>query len=131
MSLKVTLLTGRSLGQAKGKVRGKFSDEYLRNVAVCELDPADLKSLGIYPGQNVKVTTKTGSVVVRAAIASQSAQRGIVFMPYGPWANVVIPSETRGTGMPPLKGIEAEVTAAPNEKLLDLRTLIGYEIRGD
>jgi formylmethanofuran dehydrogenase subunit D len=130
MSLRVTLLSGRSLGQAKGKVTGKFSEEYLRNVAVCELNPEDLKSLGISPGQNVRVTTKTGSVVVRAAIASQSAQRGIIFMPYGPWVNMVIASETYGTGMPSLKGIEAEVTAAPNEKLLDLRSLIGNMIRG-
>jgi len=128
--LKVTLLSGRSLGQAKGKVTGKFTEEYLRNVAVCELDPEDLKSLGIALGQNVKVTTKTGSVVVRAAVASQAARRGVVFMPYGPWVNMVIPSETYGTGMPSLKGIEAEVTAAPNEKLLDLRSLVGHMARG-
>lgn len=130
MSLKVTLLSGRSLGQAKGKVTGKFSEEYLRNVAVCELDAEDLKSLGISPGQNVRITTKTGSVIVRAAIASQASCRGVIFMPYGPWVNMVIPSETYGTGMPSLKGIEAEVMAAPNEKLLDLRSLIGHMIRG-
>jgi formylmethanofuran dehydrogenase subunit D len=129
MGLKVTLLSGRSLGQGKGKLTGKFSEEYLRNVAVCELNPEDMKSLDIAPGQNVKVTTKTGSVVVRAAIASQRLERGTVFMPYGPWVNMIIASETYGTGMPFLKGIEAEVTGAPNEKLLDLRTLIGYEIR--
>ena len=129
--MRVTLLTGRSLGQGKGKVRGKFSEEYLQNVAVCELDQADLKSLGISPGQNVKITTKTGSVIVRAAVASQSAERGIVFMPYGPWVNMVIASDTSGTGMPSMKGIEAEVTAAPNEKLLDLSTLIGYGIKGE
>ena len=125
MSLKVTLLSGRTLGQAKGKVIGKFSEEYLRNVAVCELDPEDLKSLGMASGQNVKVTTKTGSVVVRAVVASQASSRGIVFMPYGPWVNMVIPSETYGTGMPSSKGIEAEVAPAPNEKLLDLRSLVG------
>ena len=45
-------------------------------------------------------------------------------MPYGPWVNMVIPSETYGTGMPSMKGIEAEVTAASDEKLLDLRTLV-------
>lgn len=128
--MKVTLLTGRSLGQAKGKVTGKLSEEYLRNVAVCELNPEDLKSLGISPSQNVKVTTKTGSVVVRAAIASQSVQRGIAFMPYGPWVNMVIPTETYGTGMPSMKGIEAEVTAAADEKLFDLRGLIAHMIRG-
>jgi formylmethanofuran dehydrogenase subunit D len=128
--LKVSLLSGRSIGQARGKVMGKFSDEYLRNVAVCEMNPEDLKSLGISPGQNVKVTTKTGSVVVRSAIASQTSQRGIIFMPYGPWVNMVISAETYGTGMPSMKGIEAEVTPAPDEKLLDLRSLIRYVAGG-
>ena len=128
--MKVTLVSGRSLGQARGKVMGKFSEEYLRNVAICEMNPEDLKSLGVSPGQNVKVTTRSGSVVVRSAIASQASQRGIVFMPYGPWVNMVIPSETYGTGMPSMKGIEAEVTAAPDEKLLDLRSLVGYVTEG-
>ena len=129
-SLKVTLLSGRSLGQGRSKVIGKFSDEYFRNVAVCELNPEDLKSLGISPGQNVKITTKTGSVVVRSAIASQVSQRGIIFMPYGPWVNMVIGSETHGTGMPAMKGVEAEVTGASDEKLLDLRTLVS-QIAGE
>ena len=122
--MNVTLISGRSLGQAKSKVTGKFTEEYLRNVAVCELHPEDLKALGIAPGQNVRVSTKSGTVVARSAVASQASQRGVVFMPYGPWVNMVVPSETSGTGMPSLKGIEAEVTAAPNEKLLDLRSLV-------
>jgi len=128
--LKVTLLSGRTLGQGRSKVIGKFSEEYIRNVAVCELNPEDIKSLGISPGQNVKVTTKTGSVVVRSAIASQTSQRGIVFMPYGLWVNMLIPAETYGTGMPSMKGIEAEVTAAPDEKLLDLRSMVESLARG-
>ena len=103
---------------------GKYSEEYLQNVAVCEMNPEDLKDLGVSPGQNIKVTTKTGSVVVRCAIASQASRRGIAFMPYGPWVNMVIPSETYGTGMPSMKGIDAEVTAAPDEKLLDLQSLV-------
>ena len=125
------MLSGRSLGQGRSKVIGKFSEEYLRNVAVCELNPEDIKSLGISPGQNVKVTTKTGSVVVRSAIASQASQRGIVFMPYGLWVNMLIPAETRGTGMPSMKGVEAEVTAAPDEKLMDLRSLVEILARGE
>ena len=129
-SLNVTLLSGRSLAQAKSREAGKFSEEYLRNVAVCELNPEDLASLGITQGQNIKVSTKTGSVVIRAAIASQTLPRGIIFLPYGPWANTVIPIETYGTGMPSFKGIEAEVTPAANEKVLDVRTLIGQLISG-
>jgi formylmethanofuran dehydrogenase subunit D len=129
--LKVTLLSGRSLAQGRSKGIGKFSEEYLRNVAVCELNPEDMKSLEISPGQNVKVTTKTGSVVVRSVVASQKSQPGIVFMPYGLWVNVLIPPETYGTGMPSMKGIEAEVSAAPDEKLMDLRSLIEYFATGE
>lgn len=128
--MKVTLLSGRTLGQGRSKVIGKFSEEYIRNVAVCELNPEDIKSLGISPGQNVKVSTKTGSVVVRSAIASQTSERGIVFMPYGLWVNMLIPSETYGTGMPSMKGIEAEVSAAPDEKLMDLRSMVERLARG-
>ena len=124
-SLRVTLLTGRSLGQASGKVSGKFSENYIRNVAVCELNPEDLRSLGISPGQNVRVTTETGSVVVRAAIASQTFHKGIAFMPYGPWVNMITSSKTYGTGMPSLKDIQAEVSAASDQSILDLRTLVG------
>lgn len=114
-SLHVKLISGRSLGQARGKVSGKFSEDYFRNAAVCELDPEDIKVLGISPNENVKITTDTGSVVVRAATASQRVQRGVAFMPYGPWANAVLSSETYGTGMPSFKGVEAEITPAHRE----------------
>jgi formylmethanofuran dehydrogenase subunit D len=130
-SLKVTLISGRSLGQGRSKVIGKFSEQYLRDVAVCELDPEDMKILGISAGQNVKVTTKTGSVIVRSALASQITGRGVVFMPYGFWVNMLISAETFGTGMPSMKGIEAEVAAAPDEKVIDLRSLVGNLSRGE
>ena len=129
-SLNVTLLSGRSLGQAKSREAGRFSEEYLRNVAVCELNPDDLRSIGITQGQNVRVATKTGSVIVKAVIASQTLPRGVIFVPYGPWVNMVIPAETYGTGMPSFKGLEAEITAAADEKILSVRSLVAYMTRG-
>lgn len=99
-------------------------------MAVCELSPEDLGALGITHGQNVKVATETGSVIVRAVIASQPLPRGVIFMPYGPWANMLISTETYGTGMPPFKGIQAEVTAAANDKILDVKTLVEQVTRG-
>ena len=129
-SLKVTLLSGRSLSQAKAKVSGKFSEEYVQNVAVCEVDPEDLKSLGVSPGQNIRVTTRTGSVVVKGLASSQAPHRGIAFIPYGPWANMVLPSETQGTGMPSFKGVEAELTPAPDERVLGLTSLVAEMTRG-
>jgi formylmethanofuran dehydrogenase subunit D len=123
--LRVTLISGRSLGQARGKIAGKFSEEYQRNVAICEFDPEDLKSLGVDPGQNVRLSTRNASVILKATVASQQLQRGIIFAPYGPWINSIMPSETSSTGMPLFKGIEVEVTPAPNENVADLEALIG------
>jgi len=123
--LHFTLISGRSLGQARGKIAGKFSEEYKHNVAICEFDPEDLKTLGIDPGQNVRLTAGNASVVLKAAVASQPVQRGIIFAPYGPWINSIMPSGTSSTGMPLFKGIEVEVTPASNEKVVDLKTLIG------
>ena len=51
--IKVILITGRSLDQGVSKELGKFSKEYMEKVAVCELDPEDLKLLGVSSGQNV------------------------------------------------------------------------------
>ena len=123
--MRFTLISGRSLGQARGKIAGKFSEEYKHNVAICEFDAEDLKSLGVDPGQNVRLATRNASIILKATVASQKAQRGIVFAPYGPWINSIMPSETSGTGMPLFKGIEVEVTPAPNEDVADLKTLIG------
>ena len=94
------------------------------------MSPEDLGALGITHGQNVKVATETGSVIVKAVIASQPLPRGVIFMPYGPWANMLISTETYGTGMPPFKGIKAEVTAAANDKILDVKTLVEQVTRG-
>ena len=128
-SLNVTLLTGRSLAQAKSREAGRFSEDYVRNVAVCELNPEDLQALGIIHGQNVRVVTKTGAVILKAMMASQTLPRGVIFLPYGPWANMLIPLHTFGTGMPSFKGIEAQVTAAPNEKVLNVRSIIAEMLR--
>ncbi|RJS84121.1 hypothetical protein CW702_02900 [Candidatus Bathyarchaeota archaeon] len=107
--IKVTLLTGRTIEQGKWKELGKLSSEYMENVAICEIDPEDLKLLGIKEGKNVKVTTKFGSVVVRARKSRRRSHPGSVFIPYGPWASLLVSSETNSTGMPSLKGLEATI----------------------
>jgi len=54
-SIRVKLLTGRSLDQGRAKWRGKFSDEFLQGVAVCMLHPEDMKRIGISDGENIRV----------------------------------------------------------------------------
>ncbi|MEM0008028.1 MAG: molybdopterin dinucleotide binding domain-containing protein [Candidatus Bathyarchaeia archaeon] len=122
--LKVTLLTGRTIEQGAGKERGKSSKEYVESVSVCYMDPEDMKRLGIRDGTNIQVSTAFGSVVVKAKKSLRVPHQGVVFIPYGPWANVVVDPETNGIGMPSFKGIPASVEPAPDKPVLGLEELL-------
>lgn len=122
--VKVRLVSGRSIGQGKGKELGKFSQQYFQSVAICELSSDDMNILAVPEGGNVRVKTDFGDVVVKAYTSKQSLPKGIAFMPYGPWANRLTDPETHGSGMPSLKGIEAEVSPALKEEVPTLETLV-------
>ena len=122
--LKMTLLTGRSIDQGVGKELGKLTKEYENSVAVCELDPEDIKALDLQQKENVRVTTNSGSVVLRTAESKRSPHQGVAYVPYGPWVNVIIGTETSGTGMPSYKGVPVEIEPAGNEHVKNARELL-------
>jgi len=122
--LRVTLLTGRTIEQGVGKERGKASKEYVESVSVCYIDPEDLKRLGIKEKTNILVSTDYGSVIVKALKSLRAPHPAVIFIPYGPWANVLVNPETHSVGMPSLKGIPAEVEPAPKKPLLSLEELL-------
>lgn len=124
MILKVSLLTGRTIDQGREKERGKFSEEYMRSVAICHIDPEDMKKLRIRENSNVRITTDFGSVVVKARKSLRGPHPGIIFIPYGAWANVLSDPKTHSTGMPSLKGIPAELEPAGEGDFLDLEDLV-------
>jgi formylmethanofuran dehydrogenase subunit D len=123
----VTLVTGRTLEQGVGKERGKTSKEYVESVSVCFMDPFDLKKLGIKEKANVQISTTAGSVVVRALCSAQGPHEGLVFIPYGLWANAIINPKTENIGMPSLKGILAEIEPANDLPLLGITELLEKE----
>jgi formylmethanofuran dehydrogenase subunit D len=123
IKLEFYLITGRSIEQGCGKEKGKFSEEYINNVAVCEMNAEDMKKLNIREGENIKVTTKFGSVILKAKKSRRIRSSGMIFIPYGAWANVVLGSDTEGTGMPTLKGLKV-IVESTDEKVLGLPDLI-------
>jgi len=127
--LKVSLLTGRTIDQGKGKECGKLSTEYLNSVSICEIDPGDMKILGVKENDVVTVTTDFGSVTVRAVKSLRGPHPKVVFIPYGPWASILANPKTHGTGMPSLKGESAEIEYAPNEKVLSLQELLKFHFK--
>ncbi|MEM3458888.1 MAG: molybdopterin dinucleotide binding domain-containing protein [Candidatus Bathyarchaeia archaeon] len=127
--LYVTLLTGRTIEQGVAKERGKSSSEYAESVSVCYMDPEDMKQLGIKEKTNVQVSTEYGSVVVKALKSLRAPHTGIIYIPYGPWANVVVSSETHSIGMPSFKGVSAEIEPAPDMPVLGLEELLKKQFR--
>lgn len=122
--MNVLVLTGRTIDQGRGKEMGKLSDVYLKDVTQCQIDPKDMKALKLRQNTNVKVTTKVGSVVLRAVKSLRGPHPKMIFISYGPWASVISDPETHGSGMPSLKGIPGELEPAPNEKVLTLQELV-------
>jgi len=124
LKLRVTLLTGRTIEQGVGKEQGKASKEYVDSVSICYIDPEDLKRLAIKENTNISVSTEYGSVVLKALKSLRAPHPGVIFIPYGPWANAIVDPETDSVGMPSLKGIPAEVTPSPDKSVLSLTELL-------
>ncbi len=122
--LKITLLTGRTIEQGVGKELGKLTKEYQNSVAICELDPEDIKALNLQYQENVRLTTNSGSVTLRTVESKGSPHQGVAYVPYGPWVNTIIGTETSGTGMPSYKGVPAEIEPAGNEQVKSARELL-------
>jgi len=113
--MKVILISGRTTKQGTSLEMGKTSEEYHDNVALIMMNENDMKKIGVKEGEHVEVRTKFGSAVVRCK--ESRIDSGIAFMPYGPWANMVIGADTGGTGMPDSKGVKATISATDNDVL--------------
>ena len=125
--LRAILITGRTIDQGVGKEMGKGSKEYFDSSALCFIDEADMKKLGIKSRTNVKVTSKYGSVIVKVVKNPYGSNPGLVFIPCGLWANAICGDETFGMGMPLFKGFQVEVEPAPNQVILTLDELLKEE----
>ncbi len=119
MTLKVTLITGRTINQG-ATIENKTSSDYMEATAYCELNSKDIGLLG--NGSNVKVKTAHGDVVVKLK-ENNGNPDGIAFIPMGPWANAVVDPDTKGCGMPGFKGVPADVEAT-KDKILLMKELI-------
>ena len=125
--LQAILITGRTIDQGVGKEMGKGSKEYFDSASICFIDQADMIKFGIRSRKNVKVTSKYGSVIVKAMKNPYGANPGIVFIPCGIWANAICGDETFGMGMPLFKGFTVEVESAPDQPILTLDELLKEE----
>lgn len=88
-----------------------------------------MKHLGIKENDNIRLTTDHGTVVVKAIKSLRAPHPKTVFVPYGPWASIIMDPQTHGTGMPSLKGIKALIEPAQADQVLQLRGLLEQHYR--
>lgn len=111
--MKIVLLSGRTTKQGVTAEIGKTSNDYLQNVAQIQVNQKVMDQLGITDGDPVEVMTQFGTAVVTCRQSDIDETMG--FMPYGPWSNLLIGSDTQSTGMPDSKGIPAEIQQTDKE----------------
>ena len=121
MGVEVEVISGRTLEQG-ATVEEKLTDEYFKAVNYCELSEDDFNALGLSEGDRVKIKTEYGEVVVYA-IKNKDLDKGLAFIPMGPYANMVIDPSTDGTGMPQFKGLKGTVEKT-DEKVLTVKELL-------
>jgi len=125
--LNLILLTGRTIEQGVGKESGKGTKLYFDSTTMCYMDEKDMSQLGLRNNDHVLATTKEGSVVLRAVKHPRGAMPGMIYIPYGPWANAICSNETTSIGMPSFKGTPVEVKPAPDQPILTLEELLRKE----
>lgn len=97
---------------------GKEKEDYTKACGIIEIDAADFAKLDILPNTNVRVTSAYGSVIVKAIRATQGPHPGLAWIPMGPWANMVVNTNTYSTGMPTFKGTPVTIEPAEDEIVL-------------
>ena len=125
--LNLILLTGRTIEQGVGKESGKGTKQYFESTTMVYMDEMDMRKLGLRSDDHVLVTTQEGSVVLRAIKHPRGAMPGMIYIPYGPWANAICSNETNSIGMPSFKGTPVEVKPALDQPILTLEELLKKE----
>ena len=117
--MDVIINTGTSIIQAFYEKKGStLKDEYRQATAVAFMDSRDMEKLSLKPRDKINITSKWGEVTVYVDISHDAPHEGMIFMPKGPWANIVISPETYCCNIPTFKGVDATIEKTDNEVLL-------------
>lgn len=122
--IDVNLISGRTIMQGVAIEGHKHEEGYIKACGIIEMDIKDMKAIKVFPGQNVRVKSAFGEVIVRAVKTTQGPHPGMAFIPMGPWANQVTSTDTETTGMPGFKGVKVTVEPAPGTTVLNGITLL-------
>ena len=133
MTKKITLnlITCRTIQQGVAMETGKTSQKYFDAASIIHMHEDDMKKLGIFANTNVRVTSKDGSIVVKAVRTREDLKPGLAMLPMGPWANTIVSAYTYSTGEPCFKGFDVDIEPAEKEKIMGAVELIQTNCYGE
>lgn len=120
----LNMITQRAVEEGIAMEIGKTSPEYFDACNLIEMNEQDMKRLKILKNTNVRVTSESGQVIVKAVVARQTVYPGLCHIRQGVWANQVVPPRTQSTGTPQYSGFPVTVEPAPEEKLKSALELV-------
>ncbi|WXG41088.1 MAG: molybdopterin dinucleotide binding domain-containing protein [Candidatus Freyarchaeum deiterrae] len=127
--MELRLCNARSLEQNKMMVEKPGSKSYVESTAVVLLGKDDMGHYGLKNGDTVKVTTKFGTVVVKA-YQTDETKKGIALMPNGPWFNSITDPDIDVTGFNSYYVLNASIETT-NEEVLDTEKFFEKLLRED
>ena len=117
--LDVIINTGTSIIQAFYEKKGStLKDEYRQSTAVAFMDPRDMEKLHLKSKDKIDVKTKWGEVTLYVKKSHDAPHENMIFIPRGPWANIVVNPETYCCNIPTYKGIKATIKKSEKPVLL-------------
>lgn len=133
MTNKITLnlITCRTIQQGVAMETGKTSQKYFDAASIIHMHEDDMKKAGIMANTNVRVTSKDGSVVVKAVRTREDLKPVDAHIPMGPWANSIVSAYTYSTGEPCFKGFDVDIEPAEKEKIMGAVELIQTNCYGE
>lgn len=110
MAETMLLIAGRSSKQGTSLNVGKHSEEYREVTTTVEMNADDMERLGLNEGDQVRLRTDVGEVIVRCEPRKvEDLPSGVLFLAYGPSSSQLMAGETEATGMPISKNLDVEV----------------------
>ncbi|AWX32671.1 molybdopterin dinucleotide binding domain-containing protein [Methanosphaera sp. BMS] len=117
--LDIIINTGSSVIQAFYEKKGStLKDEYRQATAVAFMDQEDMELLSLNPRDKIDVITKWGEVTLFVDISHDAPHRGMIFIPKGPWSNIIVSPETYCCNIPTYKGIKGKIRKSDRQVLL-------------
>jgi formylmethanofuran dehydrogenase subunit D len=123
--LKAVMISGRTLAQG-ASCECKMSEDFFKAVSTCSISEEDYSALALSEGRNVLIENEFGRAVMSFRVDS-GLPPGMIFIPMGPWANVLVGPDTGGCGTPHYKGVTVDVEATDEPVLTERELFRGIE----